>query len=107
MEQLLDCSFIYTKDLTIKDLEKVEALHCSLIEEKPFKTIRTYKSVKGKGDIDSIPQLEENQEIYLEFGLKDDFQLLGQNIQLYELQGIIWCYNKLFQYSLYSGAERV
>lgn len=88
LEQLLGCSFIYTKDLTIKDLEKVEALHCSLIEEKPFKTIRTYKSVKGKGDIDSIPQLEENQEIYLEFGLKDDFQLLGQNIPLYELKGI-------------------
>ena len=32
--------------------------------------------------------MEENQEIYLEFGLKDDFQLLGQNIQLYELKGI-------------------
>lgn len=32
--------------------------------------------------------MEENQEIHLEFGLKDVLQLLGQNILLYELQGI-------------------
>ena len=33
-------------------------------------------------------KLEENQEIQLEFGLKDELQLLGQNILLCELQGI-------------------
>lgn len=48
LEQLLDCSFIYTKDLTIRDLEKVEALHCSLIEKNHLRQSVRIRVLKEK-----------------------------------------------------------
>lgn len=88
LELLLNVAFNVTEDITVNDAKIIEALYRSLVENKPFKTYCTYSSVKGKGSLEPISNIDKNQEIYLEFETTKCINILGQNIELFELQGI-------------------
>ena len=88
LEQLLNISFNLMEDITVDDVKIVEALYSSLVENKPHKTYRTYNSVKGKGSLEPLSNIKKDQEIYLEFESSDRISILGQTIELFELQGI-------------------
>ena len=88
LESLLDTSFNVKKEITVNDAKTIEALYCSLIENKPFKTHCNYNSVKGSGSLEPIANIEQGQEIYLEFQTKEHIDIFDKKIQLYLLQGI-------------------
>ena len=88
LESLLDTSFNVKKEITVDDAKTIEALYCSLIENKPFKTHCNYNSLKGNGSLEPIANIKQGQEIYLEFQAKDCIDVFDKEIELYLLQGI-------------------
>lgn len=88
LEQLLNVSFNLMEDITVDDAKIIEALYSSLVENKPHKTYCTYNSVKGKGSLEPLSNIKKDQEIYLEFESSEHISILGQTIELFELQGI-------------------
>lgn len=88
LELLLNNTFNLKKDITVNDAKQIEALYCSLIENKPFKTQCNYDSVKCTGSLEPIADIEEGQEIYLEFEVTDHIDIFEDSMNLFLVQGI-------------------
>lgn len=89
IENKLDISFDIKEQVLEKNILDIEQIYRCIIEEKPYKTYKVYKSVIGNemGNL-SKEFFSDNQNFYFEFTGKAEYELLGKTISLQAIIGI-------------------
>lgn len=84
LEECLNVQFDFSKGLTDVDARTIDELYRSFIEMKPFKIVKTFDSLSGKGHfIDDYKQREFiNTAMVFEYSGKKQISLLGVDLDL-------------------------
>lgn len=83
LENVFEFTFDIEDGITVKDARCVEKIYCCIVDKKPFKSYKKYYSVKGKKNPRKITNdFSNTNEIYIEFSADENYELLGQKIQL-------------------------
>lgn len=89
LEDVFKITFDIKDEITESMVTNVEKIYRCIIQKKPYKIYKQYKSVKGKGTTQDISKIiSGDKEIYFEFNAETRHELFGQIILLKGIFGI-------------------
>lgn len=87
VEKAMSIKFDVSKEMTLKDIKIIKALHRCLVEGAPFKTYLNENTLRGVGEFNHN-SIEIGKEILFEYVENVQIDLLGVTIKYYKLTAI-------------------